>query len=99
MGVVIVLGLDEGVLEVFERVTYVVDFRFLVLRRLVLEVVADVLDILAEDAAKGGQRAGRHRDVLCRIFKRDGLGCECKPPEQCKLCEGCGKLAGLLRDC
>ena len=31
MDVVVVLGLDEGVLEVFEGVAYVVYFRFLVL--------------------------------------------------------------------
>ena len=65
---VIVLGFDEGVLELFEGVAYVVYFRFLVLGRLVLEVVTDVFDVLADDAAEWGHCVGRHRDVVCRVF-------------------------------
>ena len=45
-----------------------------------LEVVADVFDVLADDAAEGGHGVGRHRGVVCRIYGRGCLSCKCKMP-------------------
>ena len=88
MDVVIVLGRDKGVLEVFKGVVYVVYFGFLVFGGLVLEVVADVLDILANDTAEWGYGVGRHGSVVYRVFGIGCLSCKWKMTRQCKLLKG-----------
>ena len=45
-----------------------------------VEVVADVFDVLGDDAAEWGCRVGRHCDVVYRIIVSDVLSSECKMP-------------------